>query len=104
MASTLENPVPAGSRILDPVFQRGEEKDSFEDVERGSMSQRPLVPSTIDEEEEKDLYLVDFDGLDDPTNPLNWSRTYKWAIVILLSSVNLVALVLLNLTWRLAFQ
>ena len=96
MTATHEIPVPAEPRIPDPVLTSYGEKNSFEDTERGSLSQRSFVPSTIDDEEirEKDPFLVDFDGPDDPANPLNWSRGYKWAIVILLSSVNLIALVL----------
>ena len=92
MASTVENSTPAALRTPDPVFKTYE-KGSFDDVERGRFSQEPLVPPLIDDEgkDDEDPYLVDFDGPDDQTNPLNWSRSYKWAIVILLSSVNLVA-------------
>lgn len=33
---------------------------------------------------------VDFDGPDDPENPLNWSPAYKWGIVSLISIMSLV--------------
>ena len=101
MTTTLENPVPAELRIPDPVLTCYGQKDSFEDTERGSLSQSSFVPSIIDDEQirENDPFLVDFDGPDDPANPLNWSRRYKWAIVILLSSVNLIALVL-SMYWK----
>ena len=29
--------------------------------------------------------VVDFDGDDDPKNPLNWSKSYRWFLVILTS-------------------
>ncbi|TGO57091.1 hypothetical protein BOTNAR_0208g00030 [Botryotinia narcissicola] len=35
-----------------------------------------------------DPNIVDFDGSDDPTNPLNWSPHYKWAMVAILSLMN----------------
>jgi hypothetical protein len=31
------------------------------------------------------LNVVDFDGEDDPANPLNWSKRLKWSLVILVS-------------------
>lgn len=34
--------------------------------------------------------LIDFDGPEDPSNPVNWSKGRKWAIVILLSALNVV--------------
>lgn len=37
-----------------------------------------------------DTNIVNFDGLDDPENPLNWSPIYKWSIVGLISVLSLV--------------
>lgn len=34
--------------------------------------------------------VVDFDGADDPTDPLNWSPTYKWSLVTLISFLSLI--------------
>lgn len=34
--------------------------------------------------------IVNFDGLGDPENPLSWSPTYKWSIVVLISVMSLV--------------
>lgn len=39
---------------------------------------------------QSDTSLVDFDGPEDPTNPLNWSQVYKWSIVGLISVMSLV--------------
>ena len=40
--------------------------------------------------EERDHYLVDFEGPDDPSNPLNWSSASKWLIVTMISMMTLV--------------
>ncbi|KAF6224762.1 hypothetical protein HO133_009956 [Letharia lupina] len=37
-----------------------------------------------------DRHVVDFDGPDDPENPLNWSNTRKWCLVGLISAMTLV--------------
>ena len=37
--------------------------------------------------------IVDFDGPDDPLNPINWSRTYKWTLVVLISFMSCVVYV-----------
>lgn len=34
--------------------------------------------------------VVDFDGVDDPADPLNWSPTYKWSLVTLISFLSLI--------------
>lgn len=32
-----------------------------------------------------DRTVADFDGEDDPENPFNWNKRYRWSLVILLS-------------------
>ena len=44
-------------------------------------------------QDEKPANEIDFGGLDDKSNPLNWSLKYKWTIVTILSLVNTVAYV-----------
>lgn len=62
------------------------------DVKKGSLSQGSVtLPET--ERNETDQQLVDFDGPQDASNPINWSKGYKWTIVILLSTVNIVGYV-----------
>ena len=39
---------------------------------------------------EVDSYVVSFDGPNDPINPINWSRRYKWCVIGLISFMNLV--------------
>lgn len=34
--------------------------------------------------------IIDFEGPDDPSDPLNWSKLYKWSIVALISLLSLI--------------
>ena len=56
------------------------------DVERGLS---PTLSSVDGEEDdaETDPDVVDFDGPDDLQNPLNWSFTKKWGMVLLISAI-----------------
>ena len=45
----------------------------------------------ITQMEEKSQVIVDFEGDDDPANPINWSRKYKWTVIFLMSIINLIA-------------
>lgn len=49
--------------------------------------------ATICEDQDVDSmnqHVVDFDGPEDPEDPLNWSAKYKWSVVILISIMSLV--------------
>jgi hypothetical protein len=56
---------------------------------------------SLDEELEKDQVVVEFSdknpyevnwsGLDDPENPMNWSSERKWFNIALISSITFVA-------------
>ena len=48
-----------------------------------------IVPN-ISEWTEKEQFVVDFNGSDDSSSPLNWSNRRKWARVILMSKVNII--------------
>ncbi|KAJ4384489.1 hypothetical protein N0V86_000088 [Didymella sp. IMI 355093] len=55
------------------------------DVEKGVS---PALSSVSGEEDEEiDPNIVDFDGPDDPHNPLNWGFTKKWGTVLLISAI-----------------
>lgn len=41
----------------------------------------------IEEEVEQDPNIVDFDGPDDPENPMNWKASKKWGMVALISAI-----------------
>ncbi|CAN9084950.1 unnamed protein product [Alternaria alternata] len=60
-----------------------------QDVEKGN---RPASIYSADEpdaeeEPERDPNIVDFDGPDDPENPLNWKASRKWGMVALISGI-----------------
>ncbi|QIX00094.1 hypothetical protein AMS68_005611 [Peltaster fructicola] len=59
-------------------------KEGNNDVEK----QQPKK-SDNDEEEEKDPNLVEWNGPDDPENPMNWSSAKKWTITIALGVMTL---------------
>jgi hypothetical protein len=47
-------------------------------------------------EAERDPDIVDWDGPDDPENPLNWPARRKWTLIFILAMVTLVTWVLLK--------
>jgi len=55
----------------------------------GDAKEKASMP-TIESLPNENEYLVDFEGDDDPQNPLNWSRKRKWAIVAVLTSATFV--------------
>jgi hypothetical protein len=42
------------------------------------------------QEEPKDVNIVDWDGDNDPANPLNWTKTKKWNHVAIVALINFV--------------
>lgn len=50
-------------------------------------------------ETEQDPNLVDWDGPDDPENPLNWPARKKWTLIGILAMVTLVTYVPHMLGW-----
>lgn len=55
------------------------------DVEKGSTSAQISIGDEEDAETDPDI--VDFDGPDDLQNPLNWSFSKKWGMVLLISAI-----------------
>lgn len=45
------------------------------------------VAAPIDESNPAETGIVDFEK-DDPANPLNWPKPYKWAMVILVACLS----------------
>lgn len=84
--------MPTEPMTLGLVVKSHGECTELEHPELGFLPEAITVPITDD----RDKDLVDFDGPLDPLNPINWSRGYKWSIVILLSAVTLIALVLFH--------
>ena len=61
--------------------------DSEKAVAPAAQNPTPGQDHTLEDRAE---YVVDFDGADDPANPLNWSKVYKWSILVLISVMSFV--------------
>ncbi|KAF3023721.1 hypothetical protein E8E14_014072 [Neopestalotiopsis sp. 37M] len=57
-------------------------------AEKTSALAPPLETRAIEREATPQDTLVDFDGEDDLTNPKNWSRGRKWALVLIVSTLD----------------
>ena len=56
------------------------------DVEKGTPDRSESV-SSGEEVEDRDPNIVDWDGPDDPQNPMNWPFNKKWGSVLLVSAI-----------------
>ncbi|KAH9862034.1 hypothetical protein IAQ61_010236 [Plenodomus lingam] len=57
------------------------------DIEKDAGSSLTKAEENPEEEPERDPNIVDFDGPDDPEDPMNWSNTKKWGTVLLVSAI-----------------
>ena len=57
------------------------------DLEKGGSPEPTLSADEPEEEIERDPNIVDFDGPNDPENPLNWKASKKWGMVALISGI-----------------
>jgi hypothetical protein len=57
------------------------------DVEKAPGPESVASTGMPDEETEHDPNIVDFDGPDDPSNPMNWRFGKKWGMVFLISAI-----------------
>ena len=60
--------------------------------EEHKLDRMPNKSPTMMQKTDTDL-IVDFDGPDDPVNPVNWKTSYKWTAIILMSAITLVVYV-----------
>jgi multidrug resistance protein len=81
------------------AYQQGQDADTFiADPEKGAQSQalsthtdeRTLSAGTPAQDEAREPNIVDWDGPDDPANPLNWPAKKKWSIIAALGAVTLI--------------
>lgn len=81
------------------AYPHNQDVDTFNtDAEKGAQSQalsmhtdeRTLSRDTAIQQEERDQNVVDWDGPDDPENPLNWPAKKKWTIIAALGAVTLI--------------
>lgn len=79
MAVLEQEPRPSTeSTIVTPIDQPDK------DLEAGSK------PIALDEQTPRDPNIVDWDGPDDPANPMNWSSKRKIIIVAIVSGLTFV--------------
>lgn len=57
------------------------------DTEKGLSPASSSLAGESDQQAEQDPNIVDFDGPDDPENPLNWTFYKKWGMVLLISAI-----------------
>ena len=57
------------------------------DIEKGVSSISSSIVSESDDAAAQDPDIVDFDGPDDPQNPMNWTFYKKWGMVLLISAI-----------------
>jgi len=61
------------------------ESKTERDIEAGNGGSMPEEKNV--EAHPLDPYVVDWDGPDDPQNPLNWSSRMKWGNIAVVSSI-----------------
>lgn len=66
--------------------------EKLSDVEKGTTGAHEKDGEQIEKQEPQalDPNIVDWDGPDDPENPLNWSSGVKWGIVATVSSITFI--------------
>lgn len=69
------------------VYRAPSHGDSFDDLE---LLDANSWRQTEAGNEAKDPSIVEWDGPDDPENPLNWSAGRKWANVIIFSTITMI--------------
>lgn len=83
------------SGVEDELKEQHEERHENldKDVEQGSLP--PEKPNQIDEPQPQalDPDLVDWDGPDDPDNPMNWPRGRKLVVTASISAITLLTYV-----------
>lgn len=81
------------------AYQHGQDADTYvADPEKGAQSQalsthtdeHTLSDDAPAQEEARDPNIVDWDGPDDPANPLNWPAKKKWSIIAALGAVTFI--------------
>lgn len=87
LGSVRDVPSNTSTRTHSPSNDKEVKTATLEkDVEKGTS---PALGPTIveDGKAEQDPDIVDFDGPNDPQNPLNWGFTKKWGMVLLISAI-----------------
>ena len=69
------------------------EKGVRSDASSTTTDDRTLGGEAPNQEAERDPNIVDWDGPDDPENPLNWPEKKKWSLIACLGAITLVTYV-----------
>lgn len=109
--ATYTNPTKEAKHLSDEkaaeAYEQGQDADLSStqetytspnaDLEKGVQSEAASTRSddrTLGDapaqEEQRDPDIVDWDGPDDPQNPMNWSEGRKWGLIACLGAVTLV--------------
>lgn len=107
MPAALSNPLREARDLNEKdseAYQQGQDADTFTaDVEKGGAQSQALSTYTDertlsvegaataqDNNAVRDPNVVDWDGPDDPANPLNWPAKKKWSIIAALGAVTFI--------------
>lgn len=86
LGSVRNVPSSPSTRPSSPTNEKDVKTAALEkDVEKATTHASSSIGADADEEQ--DPNIVDFDGPDDPQNPLNWGFTKKWGMVMLISAI-----------------
>lgn len=83
------NWVKMSSISADVAEQFENEVAETKEAEQSILCAEPDKPT----EDVVDPNIVDFDGPDDPGDPLNWRPRYKWSMILVLSMMYLMVYV-----------
>jgi hypothetical protein len=72
---------------LKEISGLGDSQDAVDDLEHGSSRSTPVDNAEEKNSTSNDPNIVDWDGPDDPTNPLNWPTKKKSIIVATISFI-----------------
>ncbi|KZM22558.1 transmembrane transport [Ascochyta rabiei] len=71
-----------------PLYEKDVKPSAFErDIEKGASPSSTSIAGEPNEGVEEDPNVIDFDGPDDPQNPMNWKFCKKWGMVLLISAI-----------------
>ena len=80
----LDPPTTMATNFMDSEIS-AEEKRTSSSLKAAEQN-ATIFKETVSEDRE----IVDFDGADDKTNPLNWSPAYRWCLSAFLSFMTLI--------------
>ena len=85
-----DTPAPR-SKDSHAEFEKEQERSSTSSVHEPERDlEKAGIETTAEEQEPHDPNIVDWDGPDDPANPVNWSMAAKWSNIAVLSALTLL--------------